>query len=160
MKPASTPIIICPFPGIMPINTIEDGIAAGQYNSHNEFITNTTVQLQPAQGPKNVYLVCFDRELEPTEWTDLLRAEGKQPCINGPNYLLGLMAQVSQDQMPEEFRSKDIVAAENARSSIFADEDGDPCFLYVSHDSTSRKLDFTVIGPGWYIFWAFLAQDI
>ena len=101
---------ICSFPQICPINNVEEGIAKGNYNAHLPFVT--TVLLERVQGTKKLYLVCFNREIRCTEYVGLLRAEGKQPCRNASQYLLGLMAQVPEDQIPRVFQEKDIIAAE------------------------------------------------
>ena len=88
---------------------------------------------------------------------ELLRAEGKQPCRNAPAYLAGLMAQVPEDQMPEELRNKDLVAAEPA---VFAGGSGRRCFLYVSRRDGCRGLSLTIVDGKWDARWAFLAEDL
>src|SRR3989344_9019247 len=105
----TTSVMVCTFKNVSPINTAEEGIRQGHYNDHYSFITDETVPLKSITGARNLHLVCFNRTVKETEYIALLRAEGKQPCRNGPNYLLGLMAQVPEDKMPEEFLSKDIV---------------------------------------------------
>ena len=141
MQTATSPVIINSFPNIQPVNTAETGIAQGHYTDHYRFITNETVPVEPAKGPKNLHLVCFDRTIGEMEYVELLRAEGKQPCRNGPAYLLGLMVAVPEDQMPVELRNKDLVAAEpDNKASAFAGRRGYRCFLYISRSEAHRGL--------------------
>ena len=154
-------VTIHSFPNINPINTAEEGIAQGNYTDHYGFITDKTVPLQPVQGAKNLYLVCFNRTIGETECAELLRAEGKRPCQNAPQYLLGLMASVPEDKMPEELRNKHLVAAESDnKSSVFAGRSGDRCFLCVDRRDGGRGLRLTGVGGGWSGHWAFLADDL
>lgn len=149
------------FPNINPINTAEEGIAQGHYTGHYGFITDKTVPLQPVQGAKNLYLVCFNRTIGETECAELLRAEGKRPCQNAPQYLLGLMASVPEDKMPAELRNKDIVAAESDnKSSVFAGGHVHRCFLFVNRRGAYRRLDLIGVGGLWGDSWAFLAEDL
>jgi hypothetical protein len=153
--------IVCPFPNVQPINTAEEGIAQGQYTDYHRFITDKTVPLQPVQVAKNLHLVCFNRTIGETEFVELLRAEGKQPCRNGPQYLLGLMAQVPEDKMPEELRYKVFVAAEpDNKSSVFTDGLGYRCFLCVDRYNGYRKLDLIDVGKEWNGRFAFVAEDL
>ena len=161
MQTATSPVIINSFPNIQPVNTAETGIAQGHYTDHYRFITNETVPVEPAKGPKNLHLVCFDRTIGEMEYVELLRAEGKQPCRNGPAYLLGLMVAVPEDQMPVELRNKDLVAAEpDNKASVFTDGVGFRCFLYVNRDGARRELDLFGVGREWSGRWAFLAEDL
>ena len=154
-------VITCTFPSISPINTVEEGIAQGHYTGHYGFITDKTVPLQPVQGAKNLYLVCFNRTIGETEYVELLFAEGKQPCRQAPAYLLGLMAAVPEDKMPEELRNKDFVAAESDnKSSVFAGGHGHRCFLFVNQRGAYRRLDLIGVGGLWGDSWAFLAEDL
>ena len=155
-------VTIHSFPNINPINTAEEGIAQGHHTGHYGFITDKTVPLQPVQGAKNLYLVCFNRTIGETECAELLRAEGKRPCQNAPQYLLGLMASVPEDKMPEELRNKDIVAAElDNKASVFSDRFGGRCFLYVFRDGGGyRRLNLASVGGRWSGSWAFLAEDL
>ena len=156
-----SPFITHSFPSISPINTAEEGIAQGHYTDHYRFIKDKTVPLQPVQGAKSLHLVCFDRTIGETEYVELLRAEGKQPCRNAPQYLLGLMAQVTEDKMPEELRNKDLVAAEpDNKSSVFTGRFGYRCFLYVLRGGVFRRLDLTAVGRRGFDRWAFLAEDL
>ena len=156
-----SPFITHSFPSISPINTAEEGIAQGHYTDHYRFIKDKTVPLQPVQGAKSLHLVCFDRTIGETEYVELLRAEGKQPCRNAPQYLLGLMAQVTEDKMPEELRNKNLVAAEpDNKSSAFAGRSGLRCFLCVGRWGGDRRLDLTIVDGEWRDGWAFLAEDL
>ena len=161
MQTATSPVIINSFPNIQPVNTAETGIAQGHYTDHYRFITNETVPVEPAKGPKNLHLVCFDRTIGEMEYVELLRAEGKQPCRNGPAYLLGLMVAVPEDQMPAELRNKDLVAAEpDNKASAFADVSGRRCFLYVHRFGAYRELRLIGVNGEWGDGWPFLAEDL
>ena len=161
MKTTQSSAIVCLFPNVQPINTVETGITQGYYTDHYDFITNKTVPLQLVKGAKNLYLVCFDGTISETESAELLRAVGKQPCRNAPQYLLGLMAEVPENKMPAELRNKDLVAAEPGdKSSAFTDEGGDRCFLGIYRGVAYRKLSLTKGGGRWVGPWAFLAEDL
>ncbi len=144
-----SPVIVCTFPNINPINpinTVEEGIAQGHYNDYYQHITNKTVPLQKVAGAKNLYLVCFGRTSGETDYVELLRAEGKQPCRNAPQYLLGLMAAVPEDKMPEELRNKDLVAAEpDNEASAFSGVRRDRCFLCVRRYGGDRLLYLALV---------------
>lgn len=151
-------IITSTFPNILPVNTVEEGIREGHYNDHYRFINNKTVALKPAQGAKNLHLVCFNRTIGETEYVELLKKEGKQPCQNAPQYLLGLMRQVPEDKMPQELYNKHLVAAES--SSVFADAGGSRCFLYVFRIGSDRELCLMIVDWDWGDDCAFLAEDL
>ncbi len=156
-----SPFTIHSFPNINPVSTAEEGIRVGHYDNHYSFITNETVPLQKVAGAKNLHLVCFDRTIGETEYVELLRAEGKQPCRNAPQYLLGLMAAVPEDKMPTELRNKDLVAAEpDNASSAFTGESGNRCFLYVDRHDGFRELFLIYVVREWSDGWAFLAEDL
>ena len=149
------------FPNINPVSTVKEGIRVGHYDDHYSFMTNETVPLQPVQGAKNLHLVCFDRTIGETEYVELLRTEGKRPCQNAPQYLLGLMAAVPEDKMPEELRNKNLVAAEpDNKSSAFAVRFGYRCFLCVFRRGGYRGLDLADVGRLWRGDFAFLAEDL
>lgn len=153
--------IICSFPNVRPINAAEEGIRLGHYTDYYRFITNKTVRLQPVEGEKKLHVVCFNRTVGETEYIELLHAERKQPCKNGPNYLLGLMEKVPEERMPVELGNKDIVAAlPDKTSSVFSDEVGSRCFLCADRFGANRKLNLTSIGRKWDDVWAFLAEDL
>jgi len=151
-----------PFPNISPINTAEEATKQGHYDDYYRFISNETVKIEPAKVPKNLHLVCFDRAIGETEYVELLRTEGKRPCQNAPQYLLGLMAAVPEDKMPKELRNKYLVAAEpDNRSSAFTVECGCRCFLFVYRYGGDRKLCLAyVVSRRWNDRWAFLAEDL
>ena len=160
MKTTESTVTICSFPNVSPVNTAEEGIRLGHYNDHYRYITDKTVPLKPVEGKKNLHVVCFNRLIGEKEWVELLRAEGKQPCRHAPQYLLGLMAQVPEGQMPAELHNKDIVAAEQESPSVFSDFYGRRCFLCVSRDDVGRGLSLASVDGEWFGFCAFLAEDL
>lgn len=157
--------LVFTFPDINPINNIEKGIEHGHYTCHYCIITDKAVPLQSAQGAKNLHLVCFSRAIMKMEYIELLRAEGKQPCRNSPNYLLGLMARVSEGGMPEGLCSKSLVAVEPDNESSFFPtgfKRSRNCFLCVVRRGVVRELSLFYVGSEWD--WdeslAFLAEDL
>ncbi len=155
---------VCTFPNI---NPAEDAIKQRHYNdyyrvfSNYRFFPNETVKIEPAEGPKNLHLVCFNRTIGETEYVELLRAIGKRPCRNAPAYLTCLVVQVPEDKMPAELRNKHIVAAEpDNKFSVFTDEFCFPCFRCVRRDSGGRELRLIRVGGDWLGTWAFLAEDL
>jgi len=162
MQTVKTSTIVCSFLNINPINTVEEGIAQGHYTGHYQFITNKTVPLQPVQGGKNLYLVCFNRTIVLTDVVQLLRTVAKRPCRNAPQYLLGLMAQVPEDKMPDWFRNKYIIAAEpDNKSSVFTDERDHHCFLCIFRGvDGGRELSLASNGGFCDGGYAYLAEDL
>lgn len=156
-----SPFTTLTFPNINPVNTAEEGIRVGHYDDCDPFITNETVPLQPVQGAKDLHLVSFNRIIGETESVELLRAEGKRPCQNAPQYLLGLMAAVPEERMPQELRNKKLLAAEpDNKSSVFSDENGYRCFLCIFRDGGGRELSLAIVDGEWSGFCAFLAEDL
>jgi hypothetical protein len=150
--------VICSFPGISPISTVSEGIRLGRYIDHYRFITDKTVPLQSVTRAKNLHIVCFNRTIGEPEYVELLRAEDLRPCQDAPQYLLGLMAAVSQERMPGELRIKNLVAAEpDNESSFFADGFGGRCFLGVDWCVGGYSLCLVRVGK-WDFFQALLAE--
>jgi len=147
------PPIICAFEGINPIDRVEAGIILGQFSSHYSHITGSVVPLSSVSGSKDIYLVCFENcTVRKDEYIELRR--------NGPNYLLGLMAQVSEGKMPEELLNKDLLVMDDKESSIFTDHRGNDCFLCVRRNYGSRSLNFTSVHKEFNDTWAFLTEDL
>ena len=156
-------IIICPFPNVRPINNLREGIRLGHYSDC--LGVDADAELQPAQGEKNLYVVCFSRTIGKAEYPELLRRIRKQSCGDAPIYLLGLMSGWTEDRMPEELRDKDIIAAEPKESSVFIDPSGKNYFLFVhryhtQHILPERILNHRVVDEEWYSLQAFLAEDL
>src|SRR3989338_1701538 len=95
---------------IHPINDVREGIKRGRYTDVYYFINPQTVPLPYAKGEKRVHVGCFDTELKEDEYSLRLGKIGLKPCEYAPNYLLGLMAQVSEEEMPQELRGRYILA--------------------------------------------------
>ncbi len=143
---------------VKPINSVEEGIKLGNYTSTYDFITDKTVPLKEVTEEKEISLVCFGRMIEENEYISLLKEQGLKPLENAPNYLLGLMEQFQEKDLPESLKNKDIVAANV--SSVFADGHGRRCFLCVSRGDRYRRLDLTFVGWQWIAFWVFLAEAL
>ncbi|MDD4900865.1 MAG: hypothetical protein PHS62_01980 [Patescibacteria group bacterium] len=160
--PTTSDLVVREFFDIPPVNTIET-IETGGYHTYHPQNIGQIVALETAQGAKNLYLVCFGRPIREAESTGLLQELSMQHCRQAPNYLLGLMAQVREGDMPEELRCKSLVAAEpdNVRA-IFKDPSGSSSFLCVYRDGQGRALCLaTILGPQsrWPKDWAFLAEN-
>lgn len=143
---------------VKPINNVEEGIKQGNYTSHYDYIIEKTVPLKEVTEEKEITLVCFNRTIGETEYIELLKQEGLKPCEDAPNYLLGLMAQYKESDLLEEFKNKDIIAANV--SSVFTDEFGHPCFLYVYRHGRDRGLVLARVGRGWFDDCVFLAESL
>lgn len=139
---------------VKPINSLEEGIKLGNYDSHYDFITDKTVPLKELTDEKEIFLVNFDRTIGETEYKELLEKEGLKPCE--PNYLLGLMAQIKEDDMPKELKNKNIVVP----SSVFTGGCGFRCFLCVYRGDGYRKLRLTDVDREWIDRWVFLAEAL
>lgn len=158
MKTTTT---VCSFPNISPICNIKDGLRRGQYASLYNHITGKTVPLTKLTVEKKLHIVLFNRTIGDEEYIVLLRAEGKQPCQNAPQYLLGLMSVVPEDKMPPELQNIDFVAAEQCNaSSVFEDHFDLRCFLGVVRYHPHRKLTMVRVNGVWRSSWAFLAEDL
>lgn len=154
-------VIVHTFPDIQPINSVEEGIRQGHYTDHYFDITDETVPLKRVAGAKVLYVVCFNSTIEEAELAELLRAEGRQPCRNAPQYLLGLMKKVTEDKMPKEFHNKDLIAAEpDNEASVFCREVGVPCFLCVYRGAARRRLNLIRAGRKLYGHFACIAEDL
>jgi hypothetical protein len=164
--PSAENIIICPFPIVIPVNTIEEGIRLGHFTSYDPFITKATVVLRSVAGEKTIYAVCFNRTIGNRDYLELLRQIKKSFCRYAPNFLLGLMEQVPEDLMPSELRGKHIVAAEpDLPSSCFANESGESSYVYANRRDSVRELLLIGTDEGkaegeWPENIAFLAEDL
>ncbi len=147
---------------VEPVTDIEDAKKRGHFTSCYDHITAKTVKLPKAQGKKRVFAVPFNKSIGEKAYVALLAEHGLKPCVNAPSYLMGLMVQVPESEMPAELKGKYIVAAEpDVASSVFRGLDGVRCFLCVDRlGGASRELDLTRVGfGGWDGAWAFLAEE-
>ncbi len=150
---------------VSPVNDLEEGINTGHYTGYCPNLAKKPIILQQVEGEKQVYLVLFNEMIGENEYTARLAEYGFKPCKNGPNYLLSLMKQVTESEMPEELWGKHIVAAENNLSSVFLDRRKVRSFLYVDRESPtpespSRELHLATIEGGWDDEWVFLAEEM
>lgn len=144
---------------VAPINDVVQGIRAGHYDSCYKHISRRTVPLPHVAGEKRVYLVCVGREMHRGEYTECLAQLGLKPCENAPNYLLGLMREVPESQMPAALRGKRVVAAEDTPSSVFLSRHRSRCFLSVFRDNASRELSMASVEGRGSEDWALLAEE-
>lgn len=145
---------------VTPINNVDEGYKTGHYNEKYDHITTETIPVKQLEGQKRVYLVPFNETIGENDYVVRLAEHGLKPCVDCPNYLLGLMKQVPESEMPEELGNKYFVAAEpDNPSSVFFGKHGDRCFLGVRRDGSNR--DLVVVGAEneWDDCWAFLAEE-
>ena|SRR3989344_3550548 len=128
---------------VSPINNIKIGMKKGKYTAISNYISKKTVPLAKAQGKKQVYLIPFNGiTIDTSEYYDYLKKLCFKFCKNAPNYLLGLMAETSEDELVKEIKqNQTIVAAEDRRKSIFTNDEGDKSFLAVFESGNYRKLE-------------------
>ncbi len=148
---------------VSPISDIEEGKKSGQYAWIYSHITGETVRLKKVSGEKTVYLVPLTETVADMDGiTSYLNSYGLKPCVNAPQYLLGLMAAVSEEDLPASLERKDIVAAENEAASVFQDEHGHRGFLRAYRRDGRRLLRLVVLDGRWFAVddWVFLAESL
>ena len=154
----------CRFPNFLvpPINNIKEGLKVGSYNGYYEYFDADKINLrQISTVQKKVSLVPLNRLSNEDEYLTFLKKHWLKPCFNAPNYLLGLMSQFHDDEIPSCLLGKNFVAAEPDNcSSIFKSKEGKDSFLCVIRNKGNRKLSMTNATGGWLNCWAFLAESI
>jgi len=148
------------FPGVLPINSVEEGIRLGNYTRKMPNITDSTVPLLAARGEMDLIVVKFKETICRDDRIRLLESEGMEPCEFSPNYLLGLMIR-PDSEMPDGLKNKDIVAVAKPGSprSHFTSPKGEECLLYVDRSGDGdRYLDLAPANGGCYVFRTYLAQ--
>jgi len=166
-------VIVCPFYGIIPANTIRDGVGAGSYDHVDPIFTYKTeaMRLRLVEGAKNLYVVGFDQVVSWDESVERLKQINMRHCLFAANYLLGLMATALKTTVPEALWGKHLVAAEYADYSMFRDDDGRSCFFNVIFRNSRRELSLTpafqyafdgetTTERFWALDCAFLAEDL
>lgn len=152
--------------GVVPINTLEEGIALGGWRGEHGIHCSSFKEKLPDLDqivllPKDLFVVCFGkgRRLDEEEYVQRLFQFGLRPCLNAANYFLGLMALVGESHLPKELKWKDIVAAEpRERSKFTYDGTEKKCFLYACRTGTGRVLNMATVAGPWSANWAFLAE--
>ncbi|MDP3762619.1 MAG: hypothetical protein Q8Q97_00910 [bacterium] len=136
---------------VEPINTVEESTLAGHH----------TARVKPAKGAKRVYVVPVPRGtvLLKDGYPAMLAEHKLKPCVDGPAYLLSLMAKVPEFEMPDELHNIDIVAAEPDNPTSVFQYDNDDWFLYFSWHESDRKPNLANVRGVWSSHWAFLAED-
>lgn len=163
MKTAQkTNATIFSFTGILHLS-MKVGLRLGKYTEpcpyHNLM---DRVVPSPSTRRKDIFVVCPNRMMEGVEDIRLfLLTQGKQPCHNGPGFLLGLMARLMENEMPNELYGKNLIAIEpDNPSSVFIDDDGHRCSLCVFRGGENRRLGLMPIEWQLYPSWAIIAENI
>jgi hypothetical protein len=143
-----------------PINNIALAIEKGNYNDVYNWINEQHVPLTEAAGAKRIYFVPVTENVNTGDEEAYVNKFGLTLCKSAPNYLAGAMAAIPENKLPSELAGKDFVAAENVESSVFQDEGGSRCFLYVSRYDGERKLYLVSVDGDWNAGrgWVFLAE--
>lgn len=97
---------------VTPINCVEEGILCGQYDDYSKEITNETVPLKKMEAQKRIYLASYNKRLNARTLPEHLTEDGLKPCVGGINYLLGLMKQLPENEIPKELQDLCFVAQE------------------------------------------------
>lgn len=145
---------------VSPICDIEVGKKEGNYTWMYDWLTTEHIPLAKVSVKKEVYLVPLTETVEGTESIQKYLKERRfKLCEHAPQYLLGLMKEVTQNELPNPSW---IVAAEDTAASVFQDDDGDRCFLLVRRSEGGRKLHLVSLGGYWGagLGWVFLAEKL
>lgn len=121
-------------------------------------MTDSTIPLKKVTEEKEIYLVPLDKTVSGIDGiTSYLAEYGLKPCENAPQYLLGLMATMTNEELPN---TSWIVAADSA--SVFRDFGDGRCFLCVPRSGGERKLSLVYLGGDWSAgsAWVFLAESL
>ncbi len=148
---------------VHPINNLKEGIEQGRYNGGvYDWIKEdySRVPLVETKGAKRVYFVPVTENVTMGEEEAYVEKFGLTLCKNAPNYLLGVMAQLKESDLPGSLFRKDIVATENTDASVFRDKSGVRCFLGTYRHDGGRGLDLVGLDGGWDVGrdWVFLAE--
>jgi len=128
--------------------TLAEQIAAGKYDWHNSDITAERFPVPSVGTPVGeMKLFHFDRTVETDEATELMEADGYEPCDIGE--LLNYGA-----KKPDEQRKYPIVAL----GSVCVYSDGYRCVAYLRRGGSGRGLGLAGVVDGWGDYCRFLAR--
>ncbi|MDD5068788.1 MAG: hypothetical protein PHS53_01425 [Candidatus Pacebacteria bacterium] len=133
------------FHDVEPVNSVRQGLVYLTDWDNTGGVQD--IDLVRVHKKKKTVHVVFTRDvdLHETEYVQIMRAQNLKPCVNGANYLLGLMRSLHGSELgiilPERFGAAYIIAAEpdNPNSVWFCDK-GYACHLSVSVSPTFRYL--------------------
>lgn len=158
-----TDTIIFSFPGVRHLS-MKIGLRLGKYTDPCPYhhLMDRAVPPPSTWMMKDIFVVCPNRIMEGIEDVRLfLQTLGKKPCHDGPGFLLGLMARLMENEMPNELYGKNLIAIEpDNPSSVFIDEDGHRCSLCVFRGGENRRLGLMPREWQLYPFWAIVAENI
>lgn len=133
---------------VTPINSIEE--VRNDYNYVYSHITDLTAPLKKETGSKEVQIVKYDKTMTTEEILADFKEKGLKPA--SPNALLGFMKEHADSLESYQW----LVAP----SSVFQDEGGDRCFLFVDRSGGGRGLSLVDVDDYWGADdgWVFLAE--
>jgi hypothetical protein len=97
---------------VKPINDVSTAIRNGGYRSHFPKLTTEIVGLRNPTTDKEVFVPIMDNPFHSATINAMLEILGLKPCLDGPNYLFGLMAALRNKSLPVNFDNITIIAAE------------------------------------------------
>lgn len=100
---------------------------------------NAVCSLQQAEViSKKVYLVPLDKPVAQKDYESYLAQFGLKPCVYGINYLLSLMNNLDESEIPSEIQTS--IAAFDPTSVGLASEHGNNLYMYVRRGKYRRVL--------------------
>jgi hypothetical protein len=143
-----------------PINDIQEASKSISYDF--SWIPADMAPLQKAKGPKRIYFIPVSETVPNGKESEYLAKFGKKPVTHAPNYLLGVMAKLNEDDFPHKLKFKDIVAVSSSDHDIFLRKGCGPSFLRCYRRSGKRELNFVDLSGDWTPggIWVFIAEDI
>lgn len=166
------------FPSLIvsPINNIITGIEQAKLSSKTPYcmpeFSEKDYPMENPTGDKKIYIVHFNKIMmwgendEKNSLVETLKEYGKKPCVNAPNYLLGLLVKVGKKDLMSTLTGVNyIVAAEPGnQKSLFRNNDGSEVMLtaYLCSVNRDSPIDLGTYpaGPICYENYAFLAEDL
>jgi hypothetical protein len=148
---------------VEPLCNLRVGITRGGYTDYDRHdITAEKIPLAPVRGAKEVFVVPLDRDVHRDGYLHILSEFDLKPCKHAPQYLLGLMSQISERRMPQSLDGFNIIAAEPDNPASVFGKIGEllPCFLYTERYERDRWLYLYSIPRRWCSMFAFLAERV
>lgn len=145
---------------ITPVNSLVLAIKEARYWSVSDFITED-LDLGPLGQKKRVYFVPVVDVVEVGKEEEYLNSRGLTMCENAPQYLLGLMTQISDHDFDKTFGKKDIVAI-GGEGSVFTHPNLNKFALYTSRGIQGKNLNVIALWGHWFSVgrWFFIAEKM
>ena len=138
---------------VKPLNSIDECVKSGLLHK-GTYIFDKDAHLEKAEQTKTIYFVPGGGSGSLV--LKHLSSLGLKPCIQAPNYLLGVVKLVSEGQVPQ--------LKESALISL-TDEQVMDGTMYVDHEAGVACIHIAkYAGPGWFTSfvgnWFFLAEEV